>query len=168
MRERLTLDMPEYDIERAVIDGMLDLYATKGAPAMVGAVEAVRRLSERYALAVASSSPPQVIEAALGSLGVRDLIGTVASSDEVPAGKPAPDVFLLAARRLGVDPAGCLVVEDSLNGVLSARAAGMRVALIPNASIPPAEGAREAATYNLASLHDLDPDRLAAGNREQG
>lgn len=162
MRERLGVDMTEDEIERAVSDAMLARYATKGAPAIDGAVEAVRRLSGRYALAVASSAPPQLIEAALTGLGVRDLISATASSDEVAAGKPAPDVFGLAARRLGIDPAECLAVEDSLNGVLAARAAGMRVVLIPNATIPPAAGAREGATYHLTSLRELEPQGLAA------
>lgn len=160
MKHRLGLEMPEEEIARAVIDGMLIRYAMEGAPALDGAVDAVRRLSGRYALAVASSAPPRVVEAALSGLGVRDLIEAVASSDEVARGKPAPDVFLLAAKRLAVDPAACLVAEDSLNGVLAARTAGMRVALVPNASIPPPVGAREAATYVIASLRDLDPERL--------
>lgn len=165
MRQRLELEVSEDKIARAVIDGMLTRYATERAPALDGAVEAVRRLSGRYALAVASSAPPELIEAALGQLGVRDLIKAVASSDEVAAGKPAPDVLLLAARRLGIDPAACLVAEDSLNGALAARAAGMQVALVPNAGIPPAAGAREAATYVIAGLRDLDPGRLTGGSR---
>jgi beta-phosphoglucomutase-like phosphatase (HAD superfamily) len=65
--------------------------------------------------------------------------------------------------KLGIDPAACLVVEDSLSGVLAARAAGMRVALVPNAGISPAAGAREAATYVIASLGDLDSGRLRSG-----
>ncbi len=161
MRSRLGIQASEEEIESTIVGGMLDRYASRGAPVIDGAVEILRRLSSRYGVAVASSAPPQVIEAALASLGVRSLIRAVASSDEVAAGKPAPDVFLLAARRLGADPVRCLVVEDSLNGVLAARAAGMRVALIPNASIPPAAGAREAATYCLAGLHDIDPVALA-------
>ena len=68
----------------------------------------------------------------------------VVSSDEVEHGKPAPDVYLEAARRLGCDPAGCLVVEDSLNGVRAAKAAGMTVVLVPNHSVPPAAGTAEA------------------------
>jgi HAD superfamily hydrolase (TIGR01509 family) len=161
IRERLGLGMSEEEIEKAVIGGLLERYATRGARAVDGAAETIRRLSARYSLAVASSSPIRVIEAALNGLGVRDLIGAVASSDEAGTGKPAPDVFLLAARRLGVDPAECLVVEDSLNGILGARAAGMRVVLVPDPSEPPAARAREAATYSLESLRELDPDRLA-------
>ncbi|MFI5259480.1 MAG: HAD family hydrolase [Candidatus Limnocylindrales bacterium] len=162
MRQRLHLKMSEERIEQAVVGGILDRYATEGAPAIDGAVETIRRLSGEYSLAVASSAPPKVIEAALDGLGVRDAIEVVASSDEVESGKPAPDVFLLTARRLGIDPAACLVVEDSLNGVKAARAAGMPVVLIPNSSIPPAPGAREAADYTLAGLRDVDPRRLSA------
>jgi HAD superfamily hydrolase (TIGR01509 family) len=162
MRERLGVEISEDEIERAISEAMLARYATNGAPAIEGATEAVRRLSGGYALAVASSSSPQLIEAALTGLGVRELIAVTASSDEVGAGKPAPDVFGLAARRLGVDPAECLAVEDSLNGVLAARAAGMSVVLIPNSAMPPAAGAREAATLCLTSLRELDPRELAA------
>jgi HAD superfamily hydrolase (TIGR01509 family) len=160
MRYRLDLAVPEEEIEQAVIHAMLARYADKGPPVIGGATAVVRRLAGRYSLAVASSAPLQIIEAALAGMGVRDAFGAVASSDEVPTGKPAPDVYLLAARRLGVEPTACLVVEDSLNGVLAARAAAMRVVLIPNASIPPAPGAREAATYELVSIDDLDPERL--------
>ena len=159
MRERLDLAIPEEEVERAVIGAMLARYEDQGPPVIGTAMAVVRRLAGRYSLAVASSSPPQLIEAALAGMGLRDAFGAVASSDEVAAGKPAPDVYLLAARRLGVEPAACLVVEDSLNGVLAARAAEMAVVLIPNASIPPAPGAREAATYELASIDDLDPER---------
>ena len=161
MRDRLDLAIPEEDIERAVIGAMLTRYADEGPPVIGDAVSVVRRLGRRYSLAVASSAPPQIIEAALLGMGLRDAFAAVASSDEVPFGKPAPDVYLLAARRLGVAPATCLVVEDSLNGVLAALAASMPVVLIPNASIPPAPGAREAATFEVASIRDLDPEQLA-------
>jgi HAD superfamily hydrolase (TIGR01509 family) len=161
MRRLLDLEMSEDEIEAAVIGRMLERYAAEGAPAIDGAVEVVRGLYGRYLLAVASSAPPHVIEAALTGLGVRNLVSAVASSDEVAAGKPDPAVFLLAASRLAVDPAECLVVEDTLNGVLAARAAGMRVALVPNASLPPAAGAQEAATYVVASLSRLSDVALA-------
>jgi len=165
MRERLELEMSEDDIERAVVDGMLLRYRTDGAPEIDGAADVVRRLARRYRLAVASSAPPVLIEAALAGLGVRDVIAAVASSDEVVAGKPSPDVFLLAAGRLHAEPRECLVVEDSLNGVRAARAAAMSVVLIPNASVPPAPGARETATYFLPRLSDLNPERLAAARQ---
>ena len=82
------------------------------------------------------------------------------SSDEVAHGKPAPDVYLEAARRLGIAPASCLVVEDSLNGVRAGKAAGMFVVLVPNASVPPAPGTSELADLVLDRLADLDPARI--------
>jgi HAD superfamily hydrolase (TIGR01509 family) len=163
MKVRLDLDMSEGEIERAVIGRMLERYEREGPPAIGAAAEVVRRLAERYPLGVASSSPPVLIETALEGLGVRPLFREIASSDEVAAGKPAPDVYLLAAKRIGVDPAGCFVVEDSLNGVIAAKAAGMRVVLIPNVSIPPAPGAREAADFAVDRLADLVPSLLGAG-----
>ena len=165
MRGRLNLDLPLGQIIDEIVGAMVQRYATHGAPRIPGAVTAVRKLAAGGTpIAVASSSHRAVIDAALGSLGIAGLFRVVVASDEVAHGKPAPDVYLLAARELGVDPARCLVVEDSLNGVLAGRAAGMTVALVPNASVPPAAGAREAASLILASLAELDPlPRLSAG-----
>ena len=165
MRDRLNLDLPLEQIIDEIVGAMVQRYATHGAPLIPGAVAAVRNLATSgMPIAVASSSHRAVIDAALGSLGIAGLFRVVVASDEVAHGKPAPDVYLLAARELGVDPATCLVVEDSLNGVLAGRAAGMTVALVPNASVPPAAGAREAASLIRASLAELDPlPRLSAG-----
>jgi HAD superfamily hydrolase (TIGR01509 family) len=157
IRERLELDLPDQQIVEEIVAAMVERYRTRGAPRIAGAVDAVQRLAATgLPLAIASSSHQAVIDAALNSLGISDLFRVVVASDEVAHGKPAPDVYLLTARRLSVDPTGCLVVEDSLNGVLAGRAAGMTVALVPNASVPPAAGAREAASMILSSLAELD------------
>lgn len=161
MRTRLGLSMSAAEIEREIVDGVVGRYRAQGAPVIDGAVDVVRRLAGRYRTAVASSAHRQVIDAALEALGLADAFDAVVSSDEVARGKPAPDVYLETARRLGVLPADCLVVEDSLNGILAARAAGMTVVLVPNASVPPAPGAREAASAVLARISDLDPEPLA-------
>ena len=108
-----------------------------------------------YPMAVASSSLPAVLEARLGALGVRGLFDAVVSSFEVSRGKPAPDVFLEAARRLGVRPEACLVVEDSVHGLTGARAAGMGCAVVPTAGRWPDGPAR--ADVRLTSLLDLEP-----------
>jgi len=100
---------------------------------MPGAVELVRALSDRYPLAVASGSPLEGIAIALERLGIRDSFAVLISSEEVPRGKPAPDVFLAAAARLRVQPARCLVFEDSLAGARAARAAGMACFSVPSA-----------------------------------
>jgi len=84
-----------------------------------------------YRVAVASSASPPIIRAQLAAVGIAQDFEALVSGVDVPRGKPAPDVFLEAARRLGVAPARCLVVEDSRNGMLAARAAGMACAVVP-------------------------------------
>ena len=160
MRERLDLRLPELAIERAIVDGVVERYRREGAPLIDGAIEAVRRSAGDRPVAVASSAHPEVIAAALASTGLADVFGVVVSSDEVAHGKPAPDVYLEAARRLGLEPAGCLVVEDSRNGVRAGKAAGMTVVLIPNASVPPAPGTADLADLVLDRLAELDPSRI--------
>ena len=165
MRSRLELDLEPEEIEQAIVEGVVARYRGGGAPPIEGAVAAVRRIATAWPAAVASSAHRAVIDAALAATGLTDLFGVVVSSDEVAHGKPAPDVYLEAARRLGVRPERCLVVEDSLNGVRAGKAAGMTVVLVPNASIPPAEGTAELADVVLARVGDLDPAALAARAR---
>lgn len=157
MRERLALDLPDQVIERAIVVGVVDRYRKDGPPLIDGAVEAVERIAARHRVAVASSAHREVIDAALAAIGLGGRFGVVVSSDEVAYGKPAPDVYLEAARRLDATPGDCLVVEDSRNGVLAARAAGMTVVLVPNHSVPPAPGTEELADLVLERLADLDP-----------
>ena len=92
--------------------------------------------AEGVPLAIASGSTPEAIDAALGAIGLRDAFPVRVSTQEVASGKPAPDVFLLAAWRLDVDPGACLVVEDAVPGVRAARAAGMRCIAIPSVTDP--------------------------------
>ena len=162
MRDRLDLPaVPRDVIEDEVVEAMVERYATDGAPRIPEAVETVRRIAAVLPVAVASSGHPRVIAAALDALGIADVFAAVVSSDEVPLGKPAPDVYRLTAARLGVAAVDCLVVEDSLNGVLAGRAAGMTVVLVPNAAVPPAPGAREAASAVLDRIDELDPATTA-------
>jgi len=163
MRRRLDLThLTAEVIERAIVDGVVARYATDPSPVIDDAPAEVRRIAATRPVAIASSSHPEVIAAAVGALGIRDVMSAIVSSDEVAAGKPAPDVYLLAASRLGIEPARCLVVEDSLNGVLAGKAAGMTVVLVPNASVPPAGDARDRADHVLPSLAALEPDALLA------
>ena len=162
MLERLRLDLTIPQIERAILDAMVQKYAREPAPCVPGAVEAVARIAATIPSAIASSSHPAVISAALRAVGLAECFRVVVSGNDVPAGKPAPDVYLEAARRLGISPERCLVVEDSLNGVLAGRAAGMTVVLVPHPSFLPGEGTVEAANFVIARLADLDPRRLPA------
>ena len=108
-------------------------------PWLPGALDAVRRIAERWPLGLASSSNRELIDAVLAAGGIATLFAATVSSEEVARGKPAPDVYLEAARRLGVDPAECTAIEDSHNGIRSAKAAGMRCVAIPNEHYPPGE-----------------------------
>ena len=93
--------------------------------------------------------------------GVAELFAATVSSEEVARGKPAPDVHLEAARRLGVAATDCVAVEDSHAGIRSAKAAGMRVIAIPNPSYPPDAEALAAADVTIRSLAELAPTLLA-------
>lgn len=161
MRERMGLDAAmEPGIEADVVRRVAGRFEG-GAPAIDGAVEAVRRIAAEWPVAIASSAHRAVIDAALHATGLDTVIPIVVSSDEVAHGKPAPDVYLEAAARLDVAPSACLVVEDSINGIRAAKAAGMTVILVPNASVPPAPGASEIADVVLGRLADLDPGAVA-------
>lgn len=149
------LGLPAAAIEEAVVGGVIARYRDRPAPAIPGAIEAARDLAAGRRAAIASGAHPAILAAAVAALGIGDLVEVIVSADEVAAGKPAPDVYLLAAERLGVEPGRAVAIEDSLNGVLAARAAGMRVVLVPNGHIPPAPGAREAADLVVDHLAEL-------------
>jgi HAD superfamily hydrolase (TIGR01509 family) len=151
-------DDPE-TINREVVRRMLEAYRRE-LPLLPGAVDAVRRAAAAFPLALASSSNREVFEAVLELADLADCFSATVSSEEVERGKPAPDVYLEAARRLGVLPERCAAVEDSHAGIRSAKSAGMRVVAIPNASYPPDEEALELADIVLESLDDLTPGRI--------
>ena len=151
-------DEPE-QISRAVVERMGALYRDR-LPIVPGAVEAVERLAARWPLALASSSNRPLIDLALRLSGMDRFFAATVSSEEVARGKPAPDVYLEAARRLRAQAARTVAVEDSQNGILSANAAGMRVVAVPNARFPPGEAALAAADLVLESLDGLTADAV--------
>ncbi len=167
MQARLGLaHLDQEAIQDAIVSGVVGMYRTAEAPpAISGAAETVRRVAATHPVAIASSAHRAVIEAAVDALDLHGVLDEIVSSDDVAAGKPDPAVYLLAAARLGVDPTRCLVVEDSVNGVRAGKAAGMTVALVPNASVPPARGAVELADLVLERIADLDPGRPARAAR---
>jgi HAD superfamily hydrolase (TIGR01509 family) len=139
-----------------IIEAMTAEYETH-LPLLPGAVDAVRTLSAHWPLAIASSAPKSLIEAVLDASALREAFRAAVSSEEVARGKPAPDVYLEAAKRLGISPTACAAIEDSSNGLRSAAAAGMTVIAVPRPEYPPAEDAREKAQVVLASLTSLTP-----------
>jgi HAD superfamily hydrolase (TIGR01509 family) len=154
MHEVIGLRETPEEIDREVVARMLARYRDE-LPLIEGAVEAVERLAADFRLAVASSSNRPLIEAVLAAAGIHRLFEIVVSSEEVPRGKPAPDVYLEAARQLELPPERCAAIEDSANGIRAAHAAGMRVIAIPNTRYPPAEDALALADVTLASLSGL-------------
>jgi HAD superfamily hydrolase (TIGR01509 family) len=151
-------ESPE-EINREVVERLSAIYRDH-LPALPGAKEAVERLAARRPLGLASSSNRELIDLALELLGVKHLFAATVSSEEVGRGKPAPDVYLEAARRLGVDPAQTTAVEDSHNGILAAKTAGMRVVAIPNSHFPPDEAALAEADVVLDSLAGLTAEAI--------
>jgi HAD superfamily hydrolase (TIGR01509 family) len=157
MHDVIGLKDPPEEISAEVVRRLEATYREE-LPLIDGATEAVARLAERWPLAVASSSNRPIIDLVLGLSDLDRFFRATVSSEEVPRGKPAPDVYLEAARRLGTDPQRSAAVEDSRNGILSASAAGMRVVAIPNTRFPPDEEALAAADVVLYSIDDLTPD----------
>jgi HAD superfamily hydrolase (TIGR01509 family) len=142
-----------------VITAMADEYS-RHLPLLPGAIGAVRALAGRWPLAVASSSPRSLIETVLATADLGSAFAAIVSSEEVPRGKPAPDVYLAAAERLSAAPTACVGVEDSSNGLRAAVAAGLTVIAIPRPEYPPAADALAAARLVLPSLTVLTPDTI--------
>lgn len=139
----------------AVVIGAMAAHYRAEVPLLPGAVDAVTALAGRWRLAVASSSPRRLIDVVLAAAGVDALFGVTVSSEEVERGKPAPDVYLAAADRLGVAAADCVAVEDSANGLRSAAAAGMTVVAVPNPHFPPPADALALAAATVPTPYGL-------------
>ena len=156
MHERLGLEEAPEEISAEVVRRLEATYREE-LPLIDGAPEAVARLAQRWPLGLASSSNRPIIDLVLELGALHRFFRVTVSSEEVARGKPAPDVYLEAARRLGVDPKKTAAIEDSRNGILSARAAGMRVIAIPNKRFPPGEEALAEADVVLGSISELAP-----------
>ena len=159
MRGTLAVDLPPDQIVDLVVASLLERYR-RGLPLIPGALEAVRRIGRRWPLALASSAGRPVIDTVLAVAGLQHEFQATVASEEVPRGKPAPDVYLEAARRLGQPPLACAAVEDSANGIRSAVAAGLRVMAIPNREYPPPASVLADAQIVIGSLADLTVDRV--------
>jgi HAD superfamily hydrolase (TIGR01509 family) len=160
MQRELGVSLDADEIRRRVLERVVASYR-RDLPLAKGAQAAVRRLAERWPLAVASSSPRELIELVVELAGLDGAFEAVVSSGEVARGKPAPDVYLRACELLGSAPARTAAIEDSGPGVRSARAAGMPVVLIPGSEFPPDQGVLEEADLVLDSIGGLDVGAVA-------
>jgi HAD superfamily hydrolase (TIGR01509 family) len=163
MHDALALADPPEELNRLVVERMQERYR-QALPLVDGAVDAVRRIGAYWPLGLASSSNRPLIDLALELMGVGELFRATVSSEEVERGKPAPDVYLEAARRLGVAPQRAVAVEDSGAGISSATAAGMQVIAIPNPHFPPPADTLALAALVLESLAELTPDAVESAS----
>jgi HAD superfamily hydrolase (TIGR01509 family) len=154
LRDELGVDMDVEEISADVVRRLEHIYRER-LPLHEGAVDAVERAAASWPLGLASSSNREIIELFLELSGLRDRFAATISSEEVERGKPAPDVYLETARRMNVDPDGSAAVEDSENGIRSAKAAGMYVVALPNEVYPPADDALTQADAVISSLTEL-------------
>jgi len=159
MHDELGVPLPPEQISSEVADRLAQQYRER-LPLLPGAVEAVRSLARHWPLGLATSSNRNVIDLVLEKAGLADAFAATVSSEEVERGKPAPDVYLETARRLSVEPAECVAVEDSTNGIRSAHAAEMAVIAVPNRDFPPEPEALRLADLTLDSLEQLTPERV--------
>ena len=154
MHDEVGVPDPPEEINRKVLEWVEKRYR-EDLPWIDGAREAVKRIGADFPLGLATSSNREIIDIVVEVGGFEDLLKVTVSSEEVERGKPAPDVYLEATRRMGVDPHKTAAVEDSTNGLLAAKEAGMRVIAIPNDAHPPADKGLAAADVVLSSIEDL-------------
>jgi HAD superfamily hydrolase (TIGR01509 family) len=167
LREDLGVPMDVGAISRDVVRRMEDGYREE-LPLLPGAGDAVRSLADRWPLGLASSSNREIIDLVLELTGFGEAFRVTVSSEEVERGKPAPDVYLEAARRLQVEPASCVAIEDSSNGLRAAAAAGMPVIAVPNPHYPPADDALELAAATVSGVGEITPELVSALPRASG
>ncbi len=160
LRDAVGVPLSAAEINKRVAQGLLTHYQHH-LPLVPGAVEAVRRLAGCFPLALASSSNRPVIDAVLDLAALAKLFAVTVSSEEVAGGKPTPDVYLAAARKLGVEPPACAVIEDSSNGIRAGVAAGMSVVAIPNREFPPPSDVLALTKVVLSSISKLTPEILS-------
>ncbi len=160
MIERLELTMTRQEVVDEVIGRMTEVYR-EGVPYLPGAIELIDLVAARFRTGLASGAHPALIDIVTADSPMQGKFEIIVAADEVGVGKPAPDVYLEAARRLGVDPVDCVCLEDSGNGILSGIAAGMKVIAVPDPRFPPAAEKLERADLVVGSLTELTPEHIS-------
>jgi HAD superfamily hydrolase (TIGR01509 family) len=161
LSEDLGVGLPADQVAALVTDRMAASYR-EHLPLLPGAVAAVRRLAARWPLGLASSAPAGLVDTVLQSSGLRPCFLVTMSTEQVARGKPAPDIYLAVAARLGYSPPDCAAIEDSSNGLRSAAAAGLHVIAVPRPQYPPDPDALASASLVLSSLTELTAVAVAA------
>ncbi len=154
MHDELGVALAPSEIAKRVVESVAE--RLKNPPVLPGADAALRRLASEFGLGLASSAALEVARTILAATRWDSLFAVVVSADEVPRGKPEPDVYLRALELLEADPSQTAAVEDSANGIRSAYAARIAVIAIPNREFPPDAEALSLASRVVAKLDDLD------------
>jgi HAD superfamily hydrolase (TIGR01509 family) len=166
MRSKAGVHLTSREIYEGVVNGLRERYS-QHLPLIPGAWEAVTGLAVIFKLGVASSSPLELIEHSLRLAGLRTYFQAIVSSDEVAVGKPAPDVYLEACRRLGTEPARAAAIEDSSNGLRAAAAAGLALVAIPNSEYPPDPDSLALADMVIGSVGEVTGDIISGLRMEE-
>jgi HAD superfamily hydrolase (TIGR01509 family) len=156
LHDRVGIPLAPAQIERAIVHQLRTDYE-QHRPFYPGAIEAVRAIAAHWPVGIASSSGRDLIDLVVSLAGLTEVLRVTVSGAEVGRGKPAPDVYLRAARLLGADPRACAAIEDSGNGIRAGKNAGMRVVAVPNAEFPPPPDAVALADVVLARVGELTP-----------
>jgi HAD superfamily hydrolase (TIGR01509 family) len=155
MIRRLNLDQWPDQVVARIVGTMQALYARQ-VPYLPGAIEAVDCAARFGPIGLASGSHRSLIDIVTADAPLRGKFQAVVCADEVPVGKPAPDVYLQAARELGVRAANCVCLEDSANGILAGKSAGMKVIAVPDHRLPPSQEILRQADLVLPSLLEFN------------
>ncbi len=157
--ERYGLDLTPEELDRGFRRYFRALVETaRPFPGLTELLEELRRRGLK--LGIASNSSGEHVASSVRRLGLAARIACIVGADQVPHPKPAPDIYLSAARGLGVPPTSCLAAEDSPSGVAAAHAAGMACVFIPNADLPETNHVVAEAVYPSLLAWHADLDRL--------
>ncbi len=159
MKQRMGLDMSPEEIGDLMVS-RVNARVSAHLPVLPGAVEAARIAASAYPVALASGSATPIINEVLRVTGLDQVFQVVVGGDSVTRGKPDPEIYLLAAAQLGVDPALCLGIEDSVNGLRALKAAGMYAIAVPSHNFPPPDDVLAMADARVASLTEFSLDLI--------
>ena len=159
MKERMGLDMTPEEIGDLMVE-RVNARVRAHLPVLPGAVEAARMAASVYPVALASGSATPIINDVLRVTGLDQVFQVVVGGDSVTHGKPDPEIYLLAAQQLGIDPALCLGIEDSVNGLRALKAAGMYAIAVPSHNFPPPDDVLAIADARVKSLTEFSLDLI--------
>jgi HAD superfamily hydrolase (TIGR01509 family) len=161
MQERLAVDMPIDNIIADIKARVIARYEQR-LPVLPGALEAVKKAASAYEVALASGSETSIIQLVMERTGLGEIFDVVVYGDTIPRGKPAPDIYLETARRLGVPPEQAVGIEDSANGIRALKAAGMYAIAVPSPAFLLPDEILALANATLPSLEAFTVDLVRA------